>query len=138
MRGKFDQLPLIFDDTNANADVVGMQHPQKPHFGLQQSVLDLVNTRYGETYLEPNSFPHLHPWGYGGWYYKCPLTFAAHVKMYLFDVRGWFAEDPLYPFSKYDYMTKRSLRGYASRRTALRRTSGTAEWQQSKGGGKGF
>ncbi len=49
----FDQFPLIFDDANADADVVGMQHPQNPHSGLQQSVRDLVNTRYGETHLEP-------------------------------------------------------------------------------------
>ena len=110
----FDQFPLIFD--KPDADVVGTQHPRNPHFGLQQSVRDLVNTRYGETYLEPKSFPHIHPWGYGGWYYQCPLTFTAHVKMRLFDVRGWFAEDAVYPFFKYNYMTKRTLRAYASRR----------------------
>ncbi len=43
--------------------------------------------------------------------------FSQHVKMWLFDVRGWFVEDPVYPFFKYDYMTKHILRGYASYRT---------------------
>ncbi len=94
----FDQFPLIFDNADTEVDVVGMQHPQDSHFGVQQSVRDLVSTRYGETYLEPKSFPYLHPWGYGGWHYQCPLTFSQHVKMRLFDVRRWFAEDPVYPF----------------------------------------
>ena len=83
----------------------------------QGALRDLVTTKYGEKDLEPKSFPHLHPWGFGGWYYKSDMTFSAHVKMRLFDVRGWYAEDPIYPFFKFDYMTKRTLRGYASRRT---------------------
>jgi len=29
-------------------------------------------------------------------------------------VRGWYAEDPIYPFFKFDYMTKRTLCGYVS------------------------
>ncbi len=33
------------------------------------------------------------------------------------NVMGWFAEDPAYPFFKYDYMTKHSLRVYAARCT---------------------
>ncbi len=44
----FDQFPLIFDSTDSDADVVGMQHPQNSRCGLQQSVRDLVNTRYGD------------------------------------------------------------------------------------------
>ena len=113
----FDQFPLIFDEGEDKPDVVGMQHPQTPMMESQGALRDLVTTKYGEKDLEPKSFPHLHPWGFGGWYYKSDMTFSAHVKMRLFDVRGWYAEDPIYPFFKFDYMTKRTLRGYASRRT---------------------
>jgi len=36
--------------------------------------------------------------------------------MRLFDVRGWWATDPCYPFFKYDLMTKLRLRAYNARR----------------------
>ena len=42
--------------------------------------------------------PHLHPWGYGGWYHKCPIPFNAHVEMRLYDVHGFYVEDRLYLF----------------------------------------
>ena len=111
----YDQFPLIYGEDEA--DIAGLQHPQNSVPQCRESVRDLVHTQYGEIDLEPKAFPHLHPWGYGGWHYKCELNFSPHVKMRLFDVRGWFAEDPHYVFFKFDYMTKRLLRGYASRRT---------------------
>lgn len=44
------------------------------------------------------------------------MSHSAHIKMQLFNVRGWFAEDPLYAFFRYDYMTKHIL-GHAAHRT---------------------
>jgi hypothetical protein len=38
------------------------------------------------------------------------------VKVRLFDVRGWWADDPTYPFFKYDLMTKLHLKAYAAKR----------------------
>ena len=111
----FNRFPLIFGEDEA--DVAGQQHPQNPMLECREYLKDLVTTKYGEKHLEPKTFPHLHPWGYGGWHYKCELTFATHIKMRLFDVRGWFAEDPHYVFFKFDYMTKHVLSSYASRRT---------------------
>ena len=81
----FDQFPLIFDE---GEDKPGIQHPQTPMMESQGALRDLVTTKYGEKDLEPKSFPHLHPWGFGRWYYKSDMTFSAHVKMRLFDVRG--------------------------------------------------
>ena len=48
--------------------------------------------------------------GYGGWYHKFPIPFNVHVKIRLFDLCGFYAEDRLYPFFKYDYMLKVRLR----------------------------
>ena len=98
----FDQFPLIYDCE----DVAGVQHPHYPHGDCQKDLQDLTAAKYGEKFLEPKTFPHLHPWGYGGWHYGCPLNFQAHVKTRLFDVRGWWVTDPCYAFFKYDYMTK--------------------------------
>ena len=36
---------------------------------------------YGEKYLDAKAFPHLHPYGHGGQYHKCPMAFRAHTKM---------------------------------------------------------
>ena len=108
----FDQFPLIFDAK----DVAGVQHPQPQVSECRETLQQLVTAQYGEKYLEPKTFPHLHPWGHGGWYYQCPVPLAAHVKMRLFDVRGWWATDPCYPFFKYDLMTKLRLRAYNARR----------------------
>jgi len=90
----FDQFPVIYNEEEDKADVAGMQHPQPPIRESREALRDLVTTRYGEKDLEPKSFPHLHPWGFGGWYYKSDMSFSAHIKMRLFDVRGWYAEDP--------------------------------------------
>ena len=91
-----------------------LQHPQNPQCESQETLQDLVTTKYGQKSLEPKTFPHLHPWGFGGWHYQCELSYSVHIKMWLFDVRGWFTQDPTYTFFKYDYMTKRMLRGYAT------------------------
>ena len=108
----FDQFLLIYDCE----DVAGVQHPHYPHGDYQKDLQDLTAAKYGEKFLEPKTFPHLHPWGYGGWHYGCPLNFQAHVKMRLFDVRGWWVTDHCYAFFKYDYMTKMRLRMGSARR----------------------
>ena len=108
----FENYPLIYK-TDA---VAALQHPQSEEDTCRDSLQQLVHTKYGERFLEPKAFPHLHPWGHGGWHYACPLEFSSHVKMRLFDVRGWWAEDPVHPFFKFDLMTKLRLKAYASHR----------------------
>ena len=44
------------------------------------------------------------------------MKFESHIKMKLYDVRGWWAHDSAYMFFKYDEMVKLRLRGYNSRR----------------------
>ena len=107
----FDLFPLIYDCE----DVAGVQHPHYPHDDYQKDLQDLTAAKYGEKFLEPKTFPHLYPWGYGGWHYGCPLNFQAHVKMRLFDVRGWWVTDTCYAFFKYDYITKMRLRMVSAR-----------------------
>ena len=102
-----DDFPLIYQSKDVG--------PQPAESKTREMLHELVSAKYGEKYLEPKTFPHLHPWGFGGWFYQCPMGFSPHVKMCLFDVRGWWATDSTYPF-KYDYMTKQRLRAYNQRR----------------------
>ena len=107
--------PLVYNASSepGTGDVAGRQHPRPQ---CQTNLHDIVYTKYGETFLDVKTFPHLHPWGFGGWHYDCEMSFSAHIKMRLFDIRGWFASDYLYPFFKFDFMSKSRLRMYASKR----------------------
>ena len=106
----FDQFPIVSNDDTG--DIAGRQYPKVEHEILKKLVL----AKYGEKYLDCKAFPHLHPWGNGGWYNACGMPFQAHIKMRLFDIRGFFASDPAYCFFKYDYMTKVRLRLHNSRK----------------------
>ena len=77
---------------------------------------ELVSAHNGDEFLEPKTFPHLFPWGFGGWHYNCPMKFESHIKMKFYDVRGWWAYDSAYMFFKCDEMVKLRLRGYNSQR----------------------
>ena len=110
----FDQFPLIYNtNIDSNDDIAGKQFPRPE---CQAKLHEMVYTKYGEKHLDVKTFPHLHPWGFGGWHYNCEMSFSAHIRMRLYDVRGWFASDFLYPFFKFDFMTKSRLRAYASKR----------------------
>ena len=43
------------------------------------------------------------------------MDFSDHVKMRLFDVRGWYARDRHYSFYKFDLMAKLQLKAYAAK-----------------------
>ena len=111
----FDKYPLVYNASSepGTSDVAGRQHPRPQ---CQTNLHDIVYTKYGEMFLDVKTFPHLHPWGFGGWHYDCEMSFSAHIKMRLFDIRGWFASDYPYPFFKFDFMSKSRLRMYASKR----------------------
>ena len=110
----FDDFPLIYGEPVLGpADKAGRQYP-KPE--SQESLLNMCHTTYGEKDLDVKAFPHLHPYGHGGWYHKCSMPFQAHIKMRLFDVRGIFAADPCYCFFKYDYMVKVRMRMHNARK----------------------
>ena len=83
----FDNYPLVFGKEDY---VVGRQYPHE-HSECQERTKELVSTYYGENFLEPKTFPHLFPWGYGGWHYICPMKFESDIKMKLYDVQGWWA-----------------------------------------------
>lgn len=72
----FDQFPLIYDAV----DIAGRQNPI-PHGKSQETLQRLVHTQYGDEFLEPKAFPHLFPWGFGGWHYQHPLMLegGGHV-----------------------------------------------------------
>ena len=108
----FDQFPLIFDE--GLSDIAERQNPRLKM--SQDKLKELTNARYGDHDLEAKTFPHLHPLGFGGWYYGCSIPYHAHCKMRLFDVRGWFASDQFYPYFHYDSMTKMRLRMSNARR----------------------
>ena len=72
--------------------------------------------QYGQEYLLEKTFPHLFPYGEGGWHYKCLLGFSQFTKIRLLDPRGHFANDVNFPFFMFDYMTKIRLRSYNARK----------------------
>ena len=84
------------------------------HSECQERMKEVVTAHYGEKFLEPKTFPHLFPWDFGGWHYNCPMKFESHIKMKLYDVRGWWAHDCAFLFFKYDEMMKLRLRAYNS------------------------
>ena len=114
----FDDFPLIYNEPALGpSDKAGRQYPQpQAATECREKLVDLCHTTYGEKYLDTKAFPHLHPYGHGGWYHRCPMAFQAHIKMRLFDVRGRFAADPCYCFFKYDYMVKVRMRMHNARK----------------------
>ena len=111
----FDRFPAI----HSMQQEAGVQHPCKDHEEmLAQAVVNLrqlTTAHYGDKFLEAKLFPYIHPFGFGGWYHGCGMNFSDHVKMRLFDVRGWYARDRQYPFFKFDLMTKQRLKAYAAK-----------------------
>ena len=112
----FDQYSPLY----GNLDVAGIQNPQ-PHMidKVQDSVEWLrkcTSVQYGQEFLLEKVFPHLFPYGEGGWYYKCSLGFSQFTKIRLLDPRGQFAKDVNFPFFMFDYMTKIRLRSYNARK----------------------
>ena len=77
---------------------------------------ECTSVQYGQEYLLEKVFPHLFPYGKGGWYYKCLLGFSQFTKIRLLDPRGQFAKDTNFPFFMFDYMTKIRLRSYNARK----------------------
>ena len=113
--GYFDQYSLLYGDL----DIAGIQNPQ-PHMidKVQDSVewlRECSSVQYGQEYLLEKVFPHLFPYGQGGWHYKCSLGFSQFTKIRLLDPTGQFAKDTNFPFFMFDYMTKIRLRSYNAR-----------------------
>ena len=112
----FDQYSPLYGDL----DIAGIQNPQ-PHMidKVQDSVEwlhECTSVQYGQEYLLEKTFPHLFPYGEGGWHYKCLLGFSQFTKIRLLDPRGHFANDVNFPFFMFDYMTKICLRSYNARK----------------------
>ena len=73
----FNDFPLVHGEPVLGpSDVAGRQYP-KPE--SQEALQNLCQAKYGEHYLDVKAFPHLHPYGYGGWYHNCPTAFNAHI-----------------------------------------------------------
>ena len=99
-----------FHPIHAAQQVAGVQHPRKDHQEIMHHALDHIHqmmiTMYGDKFLEPKVFPYIHPFSFGGWYNGCSMDFSDHVKMRLYNVRGWFARDRHYLFYKFNLMSK--------------------------------
>ena len=111
----FDQFPAI----HCIQQAAGIQHPREDHQQMLECAVEelqqMTTAVYGDKSLEPKVFPHLHPFGFGGWHSGCTMDFSDHIKMRLYDVRGWFARDRQYPFYKFDLMTKLRLKACAAK-----------------------
>ena len=111
----FNQFPAI----HSVQQVSGIQHPREDHQKMMDHALEqlqqMTTAMYGDKFLEPKLFPHLHPFDFGGWHPGCSMEFSDHVKMRLYNVRGWFSRDRQYPFYKFDLMSKQRLKAYATK-----------------------
>ena len=111
----FDQFPAI----HSVQQVAGIQRPCEDHQNMMdhalEQLLQVTMTMYGEKFLGPKLFPHLHPLGFGGWHPGCTIQFSDHVKMRQYDARGWFSRDRQYPFYKFDLMSKERSKAYATK-----------------------
>ena len=81
-----------------------------------QQLRECTSVQYGQKYLLEKAFPHLFPYGKGGWYYKCLLGLSQYTKSKLLDCRGYFSNDVNFPFFMFDYMTKIRLHSYNSKK----------------------
>lgn len=112
----FEQYSPLYGEM----DIAGVQNP-KPHMidEVQDNIDQLRQTtsvQYGQRYLFEKTFPHLFPYGKGGWFYHCALGLSQFTKTKLLDCRGYFSNDFNFPFFIYDYMTKIRLRLYNSKK----------------------
>ena len=112
----FDNFSPLYGDM----DLAGIQNPKfemVEEFKENVQILrEYTSVQYGQKYLLEKTFPHLYPYGEGGWYYKCPIGFSQFNKIRLLDCRGRFTNDQNYPFFMFDYMTKLRMRAYNARR----------------------
>ena len=112
----FDQYSPLY----GNLDIAGIQNPQPYMIDKVQDnvewLRECTSVQYGQEYLSEKTFPHLFPYGKGGWHYKCSLGFSQFTKIRLLDPRGHFSNDVNFPFFMFDYMTKIHLRSYNARK----------------------
>ena len=112
----FDQYSPLY----GNLDIAGIQNPQPYMIDTEQDSVEWLrectSVQYGQEYLLEKTFPHLFPYGKGGWHYKCSLGFSQFTKVRLLDPRGHFSNDVNFPFFMFDYMTKIRLRSYNARK----------------------
>ena len=112
----FEQYSPLYGEM----DIAGIQNP-KSHLTdkVQDNIEQLRETtsvQYGQKYLLEKTFPHLFPYGKGGWFYKCVHGLSHFTKTKLMDCRGYFSNDQNFPFFMFDYMTKMRLRQYNSKK----------------------
>ena len=112
----FEQYSPLYGDT----DLAGIQNP-KPHMTDEvhdniQQLRECTSVQYDQKYLFEKAFPHLFPYGKGGWFYNCLLGLSQYTKSKLLDCRGYFSNDVNFPFFMFDYMTKIRLRSYNSKK----------------------
>ena len=112
----FEQYSPLYGEM----DIAGIQNP-KPHLidEVHENIEQLresTSVQYGQKYLLEKTFPHLFPYGKGGWFYKCFQGLSQFTKTKLLDCRGYFSNDQNFPFFMFDYMTKIRLRQYNSKK----------------------
>ena len=82
-------FPLIFEKEQIqSADVAGIQHPK---LECLKKLREMRYARHGEKYVDVKAFPHLHPWGDGGWYHKRPIPFMHNIKISTLQAQTWLS-----------------------------------------------
>ena len=116
----------ILPSLNPILDSAGVQHPLTIH-NLNTTLHELKNlTRvsYADPYLEAKLWPHLFPFGTGGWYDNSLLKAGEYLKHKLLNLDARWRKDPSFSFHWYDRQMKSRL-FYVARARRAKRNSRT-------------
>ena len=106
------------DESN---DVAGVQHPNMDHLDKRLHELkQLTKVSYNDPYLEAKLWPHLFPFGNGGWCQDSLLKTGEYLKHKLLNLDARWRKDQSFSFHWYDRQIKSRLFYVAKSRKAKR------------------
>ena len=106
---------------NATIDVAGVQHPNINSLNTSLHTLQQwTRISYNDPYLEAKVWPHLFPFGTGGWFPGSLLKTGEYLKHKLLTLDARWRKDRRFSFHWYDRQSKTRLFYIAKSRQAKR------------------
>ncbi|XP_065054148.1 uncharacterized protein LOC135682959 isoform X4 [Rhopilema esculentum] len=106
---------------NEGADQAGIQHPIAARMNKSLHELkQLTRVNYKDPKLEPKLWPHLFPFGIGGWSQDTCMKAGEYLKHMLLNKDARWRKDPSFSFHWYDRQIKMKLFYLAKARKAKR------------------
>ena len=112
----------IVPTLNSNIDFAGLQHPHLHTLNTHLHELkQLTRVSYSDPYLEAKVWPHLFPFGNGGWFQGSLLKAGEYLKHTLLNLDARWRKDRSFSFHWYDRQIKSRLVYVAKARQAKRK-----------------